>query len=84
MKEFSWTYEVTPVDSYGRTAGRAIYVRASNSAVAEIAGKRWLKMLGTRGKFSVRVKLYNPLLDPDMQGYVRAITPGTPALEDSK
>lgn len=67
-------WEVTPYNGAGRVISRSTYVRAASRDAAERMGRRWLKALGLRGRFHVRARLYHPLLDSEMRGYVRPLT----------
>jgi hypothetical protein len=66
-------FEVFPVDSKGRVIGRPTYVRAATRDRAERAGRRWLTLIGWRGSFKTRARIYNPLTDPEMARYVKPI-----------
>lgn len=67
-------FEVTPFNSRGEVIRRSTYVRAGSEQAARRLGRRWLRILGLRGKFHVRARIYNPLNDPEMRGYVRPLT----------
>lgn len=66
-------YRVTPSDAKGRPVGRPVYLNAATRERAEAAGRKLLRLMGQRGRFSVRASLYNPLDDPEMHGFVRAL-----------
>lgn len=73
------TYEVIPVDGYGRRTGAPVYLIAADEERAKRGGRLLLRAFGQRGRFDVLVRQYNPLYDPAMRGYVRAVNPETEA-----
>lgn len=65
------TFECFPVESRSGKFGTPVYVPAFNAKEAEKKGRAKLRARGQRGRFTVHVKIYNPLNDPEMHGFVR-------------
>jgi len=66
-------FEVTPYNSKGRAISRSTYVRAGSEQAACRTGRKWLRTLGVKSISYVRARIYNPLSDPEMRGYVRPL-----------
>lgn len=66
-------YEIFPIDVYGRILGSPVYLTAASRERAEKTGKDLLRCFGQKGRFSTRAREYNPLNDPAMRGWVRAL-----------
>lgn len=67
------TYKIYPVDAYGKTIGRPVYLIAKDERRAEIGGKILLRAFGQKGNFRAKASIYNPLMDSEMRGFVRAV-----------